>query len=200
MRGQARSRRAVVRRTMSDMIRVAVLDRHPAVRAGLDATLRAQPGMVPVGSAAGTRELFALVYASDPDVLVVDDLSPVRAVKIEDPRVRVVLYAARVTPELVLAAAVAGADGVVDKAADTPALVAALRAVAAGERVLPEVGPVQRTRAARRLDSRDRPIFAMRLAGTAPRDIAAVVGVGIAALNARIAAIVGQLVPATAPA
>jgi hypothetical protein len=37
----------------------------------------------------------------------------------------------------------------------------------------------------------------MRLAGTAPRDIASVVGVGVAALNARIAAIVGQLVPAT---
>ena len=46
-----------------------------------------------------------------------------------------------------------------------------------------------------RLDPRDRPIFAMRLAGTSPRDIAEVVGVGIAALNARIQAIVNQLVP-----
>ncbi|HET6551265.1 MAG TPA: hypothetical protein VFG79_22555 [Solirubrobacter sp.] len=177
------------------MIRVAVLDRHPAVRAGLHAMLRAQRGIVPVGTAAGA---YPLVYETDPDVLIVDDLTPVRGVKIDAPRVRVVLYAAEVTPELVLAAAVAGADGVVDKGEDTSVLVAALRAVAAGERVLPEVGPVQRTRAARRLDSRDRPIFAMRLAGTAPRDIAAVVGVGVAALNARIAAIVGQLVPATA--
>ena len=61
---------------------------------------------------------------------------------------------------------------------------------------MPEVGPHQHSRAAGRLDPRDRPIFAMRLAGTSPRDIAEVVGLGIAALNARIQAIVTQLVPA----
>jgi DNA-directed RNA polymerase specialized sigma24 family protein len=50
-----------------------------------------------------------------------------------------------------------------------------------------------RARAAARLDPRDRPIFAMRLAGTSPRDIAGVVGMTVAALNARVQAIVAQL-------
>ena len=48
-------------------------------------------------------------------------------------------------------------------------------------------------RAAARLDPRDRPIFAMRLAGTSPRDIAGVVGMTVSALNARVQAIVAQL-------
>jgi len=59
--------------------------------------------------------------------------------------------------------------------------------------VLPAVGLREQARAAARLDPRDRPIFAMRLAGTAPRDIANVVGMTVAALNARVQAIVAQL-------
>jgi DNA-binding NarL/FixJ family response regulator len=182
------------------MIRVAVLDPHPAMRAGLAAILRDAPGIVPVGAAADRHELWPLLYRTDPDVIVLDDLRLARRVRIESPRARVLLYSAAVTPELVLAATIANVDGVVDKTAETQALLDALRAVAAGERVLPEVGPRQRSRAASRLDPRDRPIFAMRLAGTSPREIAGVVGLGVSALNARIQAIVAQLTPAPAAA
>jgi DNA-binding NarL/FixJ family response regulator len=171
------------------MTRVAIIDRHPAVRAGLESTLRAQPDFTPVGSA---------VYRTDPDIVVLDDLGHVRRVKVEMPRARVVLYAADPSAELLLAAAVAGVDGVVDKGAPTFELLGVLRCVAAGRSAIPEVGPRQQASAARRLEERDRPIFAMRLAGTSPRDIATVVGLGMAALNARIQAIVTSLVPAPA--
>jgi DNA-binding NarL/FixJ family response regulator len=167
------------------MIRVAVLDRQPVVRAGVEAILAAAPGI----SAVDSR-----LYRSDPDVVVLDELAAIRHVRRESPRTRIVLYAADFTPELVMAGTVAGADAVVDKAGDD--LVAVIRAVARGERVLPQIGPREQARAARRLDPRDRPIFAMRLAGTSPRDIASVVGLGIAALNARIVAIAAQLAPA----
>ena len=40
----------------------------------------------------------------------------------------------------------------------------------------------------------------MRLAGTSPSEIANVVGVGVAALNARIVAIAAQLAPVPLPA
>jgi len=180
------------------MTRVAVLDRHPAVRAGLEATLRAHAGFDSVGSAGDARAALALLYRTDPDVLVLDDLALARRAKIESPRVRVVLYAANPSAELILAAEVAGVDGVADKAAATFELLGILRCVAAGAHAVPEVGPTQQSRVAGRLDPRDRPIFAMRLAGTSPRDIADVVGLGIAALNARIQAIVTQLVPMAA--
>jgi DNA-binding NarL/FixJ family response regulator len=113
----------------------------------------------------------------------------IRRAKTESPRTRVLLYVADPSPEFLLAAEVAGADGVMDKAADTGELLRAVR----GERVLPAVGLREQARAAARLDPRDRPIFAMRLAGTAPRDIANVVGMTVAALNARVQAIVAQL-------
>ena len=180
------------------MIRVAIFDRHLAVRVGLDTVLRAAPGLAPVGSAAEPADLVALLYRTDPDVVVLDDLAVARRMKSEAPRTRVVLYATQVTPELVLAAAVAGAHAVVDKTTDTRELTEAIRAVAAGERALPAVAPGEQARAARRLDPRDRPIFAMRLAGTSPREIAAVVGLGVAALNARLQAIAAQLVPVPA--
>jgi DNA-binding NarL/FixJ family response regulator len=173
------------------MIRVAVLDRHPAVRAGLAAMLRAAPGFAFAGAVGRASDLGGLVYRTDPDVVVVDD--PTARV---EGRARVLLYAARPTPSLVLAAQVAGWHGVVDKADD--ALLDAVREVHRGALVFPAVDWHERADAARRLDPRDRPIFVMRLAGTSPRDIAAVVGLGVAALNARVAAIVGQLVPVAA--
>ena len=71
------------------MIRVAILDRQPAVRAGLEATLRAQAGFASVGSAADAARAARLLYRTDPDVLVLDDLALARRVKIESPRARV---------------------------------------------------------------------------------------------------------------
>src|SRR3954451_2075041 len=103
------------------MIRVAVLDRHPAVRAGVDALLRAAPGVHVVSS----------VYGGDPDVVVLDDLGAVRRVRRESPRSRVILYVPAPGPFIVMAAVVAGADGVVAKEGDE--LVFAIRSVAAGE-------------------------------------------------------------------
>jgi len=74
-----------------------------------------------------------------------------------------------------------------------------LRAVR-GERVLPVVGLREQARAAARLDPPDRPIFAMRLAGHSPREIASIVGINVAALNARVQAIVTRLAAPHAPA
>ena len=174
------------------MTRIAVFDRHPAVRAGLRALFETQPGLASAGCVADARDLLPLLYRADPDVLIVDRLEVVRRAKLEAPRTRVLLYVADPAPELLLAAEIAGADGVIDKAADTRELLRAVR----GERVLPAVGLRERARAAARLDPRDRPIFAMRLAGNSPREIASIVGINVAALNARVQAIVAQL---TAP-
>ena len=178
------------------MTRVAVLDRHAAVRAGLRALFDAEPGIGFAGSVATAREVVPLLYRTDPDVLIVDALEVVRDVKREAPRTRVLLYVAEPSPEFLLAAEIAGADGVIDKAAETAELLRGVR----GERVLPPVSLRARARAAARLEPRDRPIFAMRLAGTSPREIASVVGMNVAALNGRVQAIVAQLVSPLAAA
>jgi DNA-binding NarL/FixJ family response regulator len=181
------------------MIRVAILDRLPAVRAGVDALLRGQPGFATVGSAADAHALLALLYRTDPDVVVLDDIELVPQVKTEMPRTRVLVYAADPTRELAIAAAIAGADGAVDKTADAPELLRGIRDVAGGGRALPCVTPRMRARAAARLEPRDHPIFAMRLAGTSIRDIAAVIGMSATSLNARVRAIVAQLAAPASP-
>ena len=101
----------------------------------MHALLRSHPGLAFAGSAAHRRELLPLLYRTDPDVLLVDQLELVRRVKTEAPRTRVVLYVSEPSSELLLAAAVAGADGVLDKSASESELLCALR----GEPVLPPV-------------------------------------------------------------
>jgi DNA-binding NarL/FixJ family response regulator len=54
------------------MIRVLVVDDHPAVRAGLVAMLRAEPGLVPVASAADAEAAITAARHTEPDVAVVD--------------------------------------------------------------------------------------------------------------------------------
>lgn len=189
------------------MIRVAVLDRHPAVRAGIAATLQAQPDMAPAGSAAHPSELWPLLYRTDPDVLLLDHdlrsgdgLALCLRITSRPLAPYVVICASDGATSAIVPATLAGAGALVDKAADLRELLHAVRAVARGERVLPCITPPLQARAAGRLDARDRAIFAMRLAGTAPRDIAATVGLSAAELDARTAAIVARLAAADDPA
>jgi hypothetical protein len=57
----------------------------------------------------------------------------------------------------------------------------------------PDLAPRLQRAAAARLAPEDRAVFAMRLADTAPADIAAVCGFGVAELDARLASIIGVL-------
>lgn len=170
------------------MIRVAILDAHPTTRAGLETILHQAAGVAPVGSAADRRALLPLLYRSDPDVVVVDDLRACLTVRARhSARVVALTMHGGVVP-----AAFAGADALVDKAAPAHELLAAIR----GERPLPPITPLAQRRAAEQLDGTDRAILAMRLAGTSDRDIASVVGLPRDALRARCAAIVSAAVGA----
>jgi DNA-binding NarL/FixJ family response regulator len=182
------------------MIRVAVLDRHPAVRAGMGAILDSQPGMAMAGAAADPRELWSLIYRARPDVVLVDHdpgacngLGVCMRLKSGVPTPRVVLWVADGGPDVVVPATLAHADALVDEAADERELLHAIRVVAAGGTLLPAVTPILQAHTAARLRPQDRAIFAMRLAGTAPADIATTVGVSRRDLLARAHAIVARL-------
>jgi DNA-binding NarL/FixJ family response regulator len=182
------------------MTRVAVLDRHPAVRAGVDATLREQPGLASVGAVAHRRELWTLMYRARPDVVLVehamgtsDGLGVCLRLKAQMLAPRVVLCVAGADTSLVVPATLAGADAIVDKAADLRVLLHAIRVVGGGGRLMPAITPGLQARAAARLATRDHAIFAMCLAETAPSDIAATVGLDARALAGRVEAIVATL-------
>ena len=181
------------------MIRVATLDRHPALRAGVDAILRTQPDLEPVGAAADRHELWPLLYRTDPDVLLVGDsragdgLRTCRRVRALTPSPRVVVYAADIGIDAIVPATFAGANAIVNKAADPLALLDAIRAAARDEPAMPPITPLLQRRAATRLQPQDRAILAMRLAGTPNHEIAPTVRLTPRQLEARSDAILAEL-------
>jgi DNA-binding NarL/FixJ family response regulator len=183
------------------MIRVTLLDDHPAVRAGLEAILAAQPDLQLVGSASAERDLWPLLRRTHPAVAILDLHHPGRdglalclEVKLRPNPPAVVLYSAYTPPALVVAAAVAGADAIVSKSSAATTLVEAIRA-AARSRVIPAISRQMTAEAAARLDPADHAILAMRLAGDSTVEIAATLGLPDATIAHRVAAIVSALEP-----
>jgi DNA-binding NarL/FixJ family response regulator len=181
------------------VIRVATLDRQPMARAGLAAVLRAEPDLAHVGAAADRQGLLAVLTQTQPGVVVLDHtpggdgLELCLGIAGSPGAPRVLVFAAGMGPHSVVQATLAGAGAIVDKAGPVDDLLAAIRVLAAGERVLPAVTLRRQRCAASLLVPQDRAIFAMRLAGTPVADIGSVVGLHAAHVRARIAAIVAAL-------
>lgn len=119
------------------VISVLVVDDHPVVRAGLEAVLRAEPGMLCVGVCVGPHDAIALVRRARPDVALVDarlgeydGLELCRAMVREPAPPAVLIITADFDEALVASAQAAGARGALDKATDLPQLFDAIRLAA----------------------------------------------------------------------
>jgi len=161
------------------MIRIALIDDHPALAAGLTAVLDAEPDLEPVGAASDREEAEHLLYRTRPDVVLVDyhlprgdGLQLCRRIKADAPAPKVIVYSAYADAWLTFVARAAGADGVASKAAPARELLELVRRVACGERVLAPVTAEHRNAAAARLDAGDAPLLSLLLDGTSPRDVA----------------------------
>ena len=154
------------------MIRLALLDDHPAVLVGLQRVIEQEPDIVIVGAAPTAPALARQLGDIRADVLVVDHdvarsdgLSQSRRIKDRPHPPGVIIYSAFARQTLALPARVAHADAVVDKAEPVASLLAAIRSVARGETVLPPVPRAAYDAATARLDGEDLPVFAMLLDG-----------------------------------
>jgi DNA-binding NarL/FixJ family response regulator len=154
------------------MIRIAVLDDHPAVLAGLQRLLQPARDMEVLAAAADEVALARALCGRRPDVLIVDydpgrgdALALCRRVKGRPGTPRVLIYTAYAGPALTIAARAAQADGLVDKREPAQALMTAIRGIADGENVMPTVSRGEFEAAVARLDDSDLPIFAMLLDG-----------------------------------
>jgi DNA-binding NarL/FixJ family response regulator len=181
------------------MIRVLVVDDHPAVLAGLVAVLNAEPDLVPVGAAADPDGALAEARRTRPDVALVDYHLPerdglllCRDLKSLPAPPRVVIYSAFADAGLGLPAAIAGADGLVDKGAPSEELFERVRTVACGGSAL-RVTAEDRTVGAARLESRDLPILGMLMERTPRAAIAEVLRLDHRELDARIEGMLRRL-------
>jgi DNA-binding NarL/FixJ family response regulator len=180
--------------------RLLVVDDHAAVRGGLSALLAGEPDLEPVGSAATAKEALELARQLRPRVAIVDfqlgdrdGLTLCRQLKQLAPPTRVLLYSAYADGPLALAAVIAGADGVVHKAALAEHLCRAIRTVATGGSAVPPISPASHVIVAECLEPEDLPILAMLVAGTDPDEIADVLRVPRDWLAARRWAMVERL-------
>jgi len=178
----------------TDVVRVAVVDDHAAIRLGLTAAIEAQPGLVCAGVAADAEALDPLLHRTRPDVVVldyhlprVDGLELCRRIKSDVLAPSVLLYSAYADAAMVVPSLVAGADGIVHKGSPTWELFEAIRAVADGGSHMPPLIPELLEAAGAELDDQDRPILDQLVDETPRGEVAAALGLSAGALDERIA-------------
>ncbi len=182
------------------MIRVLVVDDHPALRAGVTGLLRGEPGLVPVAAAGDAVGALNAAARSRPDIVLTDysladsdGLSLCLSLKSLPAPPRVLMYSAFASEELAVAARVAGGDGLVDKAAPPADLFDALRAATRGRGPMIEPSLDAQRRIAQRLERQDHAVFAMRLQGTSHADIARALQLRPADVRDRLARLLARL-------
>ena len=125
--------------------RIVVADDHFIVRMGLVALVDTEPDMEVVAEAADGVQAVELYAKSRPDLILMDLRMPLKSgidatieIRRDDPAARVLMLTTFDGDEDIYRALEAGARGYVLKSATGAALIPALRAVAAGEKWIPE--------------------------------------------------------------
>ena len=182
------------------MIRILLVDDHPALRAGLTAVLKAEPGLVPLGTASSEEELWPALRRTRPDVVILDyhlppadGLQLCRRIKRTIPAPAVLLYSAYADASLVIPGVLAGADAVVNKGAPANELYDAIRTVGRGERVMPPITRQLLDDATGRLDPNDLPVLMLTLEGHPADEIASTLGTDAEDVNHRVDRMISRL-------
>jgi two-component system, NarL family, response regulator DevR len=130
-------------------VRVFLVDDHEVVRRGVAEVLEDDPGLVVAGEAGTVAEALARVPAVRPDVVVVDMRLPdgdgaevCRRLRDRLPTLRFLILTSFADAEARASAARAGAAGFLLKQVRGPALVAAVRVIAAGGTLFDEMPPM----------------------------------------------------------
>lgn len=121
------------------MIRVLLADDHAIVRAGLKEILADTGDIEVAGEATNGQEVLARVSAQDFDVAVLDMSMPgrngielIKLVKLEKPKLRILILSMHSEAQYAVRALKAGASGYLNKDSAADELVAAIRRIAAG--------------------------------------------------------------------
>jgi DNA-binding NarL/FixJ family response regulator len=164
---------------------VLVVDDHAVVREGLRAVLAAAQGVVVVGDAADEEAGIELVARRRPDLVLIEPRMPgmggveaARRIAARHPATRVAMFTARADQDLLWEALDAGAHGFILKDTESPALVAVIRRLLAGETFVdPRLAPefLAPEPAPRRpegpLSAREREVLQMLADGLSNREV-----------------------------
>ena len=190
------------------MIRIVVVDDHPALRAGLRTVIASEPGLVFAGESGGSEEsLWPLLHSVHPDLILLDyhlpkgdGLQVCYRIKRDRPAPRVAVFTAYASPELALPARLAGADALLGKGIGARELFEAIRRIHAGEDLLGDVSPSVLTEATAALPDEQRALVAMMLAGATKHEAAQTLGVAVPDVEHAVQRIIRSLRVASATA
>ena len=183
-------------------IRIMIADDHPVVREGFAAMLETEPDMAVVGLARTGEETVELFRRVRPDVTLMDLRLPgmggveaIRAIRREFPDSRVIVLTTYDGDEDIYRALEAGAQAYLLKDMLCDEILAAIRAVHAGQRRIPAaVG----TRLADRvtgmhLSDRERRVLELVATGKSNKEIAAALEITEATVKGHMTNILGKL-------
>ena len=120
-------------------VRLAVIDDHPIMRAGIEHTLGREEDFVVVASGANAADAIRIAREFAPDLMLLDvnmpggGLAAARAISASHPQIRVLVLTVSERHEDVTEALAAGVRGYILKGISGPDLVRAMRSTAAGE-------------------------------------------------------------------
>jgi DNA-binding NarL/FixJ family response regulator len=130
-------------------VRVFLVDDHEVVRRGVAEVLEDDPGITVAGEAGSMAEALVRVPAVRPDVVVIDMRLPdgdgadlCRGLRERVPELRCLVLTSYSEQDALDAAVRAGASGFLLKQVRGPALVSAVRTVAAGGTMFDDIAPV----------------------------------------------------------
>jgi DNA-binding NarL/FixJ family response regulator len=161
------------------VIRIIVVDDHPALRAGLRTVLESEPGLVFAGETSHEEGLWPLLARAKPDIVLLDyhlprgdGLQLCYRIKQDAMAPRIIVYTAYASRALAVPAALARADALVDKGLPARQLFEVIRQVNRGERLLAAVSRVTLAHAQERVAPDDRPLVSMLLDGATEAEVA----------------------------
>ncbi|VXC91206.1 response regulator transcription factor [Pseudomonas sp. 9Ag] len=194
------------------MKRVALIDDHGLVRAGLRALVQDQQGYEVVAEGADGSEVHGILSRLKPDILLLDismkhmsGLDALRQWRTEFPDVQILILSMHTTPDYVLQALRLGASGYLLKDAAAQELELALRALSRNESYLsPGIaqtviqsavieGGQRAEPAAAQLTPRQIEILRLIVRGVSTREIASGLGLSVKTVDAHRAQIMDRL-------
>lgn len=153
-------------------IRIAIVDDHELVRAGLSRLLNRAGKFMVVGTAANAAEALRLVQETQPDLLLLDlslpgkdGLTVIPELRTASPTTKILIISMYDEPEYVQAAVDRGACGLVSKAATPDTLYKAINRALSGH---------PRDHPAERITPREREILALVEQGKGDKEIAGI--------------------------
>ena len=187
-------------------LRILIVDDHLVVRMGLAALISLEPGLSVVGEAEDGESALELVGKLHPDVVVMDIMMPrmngveaTARIAAVHPEARILLLTTFSASGEVVQALDAGACGAIVKDSSQKDLVAAIRAVAAGNRVVsPEISrTIAGVSSKPQLSERHRTILDYVARGLSNPEIGKLLGIGPDCVKAHLKIIYSRLGVAT---